>query len=810
MSTERVTLPITGMSCAACAQRIEKNLKRAQDVTDATVNFATKQATVTYEPGTMTTGGLVDVIRRTGYDTAGVAQATLETDDSAAEAAALAIPGVLSASRHSGTLQLTFLSSTTSVQDIEKALQTKGIAATKQSEDVDTDWEQTARHEEFVDLLSRFLVAVSLTIPVLFIAMLPHVLPDDSVLHNFLELPSMDWAQLVLSTPVLIYSGRHFFVGAWKSFRQHGADMNTLVALGTGVAYGYSTLSVLFPGFVSPNTMHPPVYFEAAAVIVTLVLLGRLLEARAKAKAGDAIRSLIGLQPKTARVVRDGSERDVPISEVVVGDAVVVRPGERIPVDGEIQSGGSAIDESMLTGESIPVTKSVGDQVFGATVNTTGSFTFVANKIGKDTVLQQIVRAVQDAQGSKAPIQRLADVVSGIFVPSVMIAAIVTFVVWFIASPVADRVTDSLVAAVSVLIIACPCALGLATPTAIMVGTGRAAKHGILVKDAGSLETAHEIDAVVLDKTGTVTEGKPRLVEVSPLGAYTENDVLQAAASAESRSEHPVGLAVVRAAGEAGLALDEPRSFESVTGRGIVASVSGKEVAVGSLRFMQERGVLEPALGHEFEASAAKGRTPMAVAIDGKAAGVVSVADTVKPGAKEAVKELRAMGVEVAMLTGDNKRTAEAVAKEVGIKRVMAEVLPQNKSEEVKRLQQEGKTVGMVGDGINDAPALAQADVGIAIGTGTDVAIEASDVTLMRGDLAGVVSAIRLSRATMRTIKQNLFFAFVYNVIGIPIAAGVLYPAFSITLSPEIASLAMALSSVSVVTNSLRLRRARF
>ncbi|HXH60266.1 MAG TPA: heavy metal translocating P-type ATPase, partial [Fimbriimonadaceae bacterium] len=644
MSTERVTLPITGMSCAACAQRIEKNLKRAQDVTDATVNFATKQATVTYEPGTMTTGGLVDVIRRTGYDTAGVAQATLETDDSAAEAAALAIPGVLSASRHSGTLQLTFLSSTTSVQDIEKALQTKGIAATKQSEDVDTDWEQTARHEEFVDLLSRFLVAVSLTIPVLFIAMLPHVLPDDSVLHNFLELPSMDWAQLVLSTPVLIYSGRHFFVGAWKSFRQHGADMNTLVALGTGVAYGYSTLSVLFPGFVSPNTMHPPVYFEAAAVIVTLVLLGRLLEARAKAKAGDAIRSLIGLQPKTARVVRDGSERDVPISEVVVGDAVVVRPGERIPVDGEIQSGGSAIDESMLTGESIPVTKSVGDQVFGATVNTTGSFTFVANKIGKDTVLQQIVRAVQDAQGSKAPIQRLADVVSGIFVPSVMIAAIVTFVVWFIASPVADRVTDSLVAAVSVLIIACPCALGLATPTAIMVGTGRAAKHGILVKDAGSLETAHKIDAVVLDKTGTVTEGKPRLVEVSPLGAYTENDVLQAAASAELRSEHPVGLAVVRAAGEAGLALDEPRSFESVTGRGIVASVSGKEVAVGSLRFMQERGVLEPALGHEFEASAAKGRTPMAVAIDGKAAGVVSVADTVKPGAKEAVKELRAMG----------------------------------------------------------------------------------------------------------------------------------------------------------------------
>ncbi len=801
---ERVTVPVTGMSCAACAARTEKNLNRAEGVQSANVNFATKQATIEYDPAATTTPNLVDVIRKTGFDTAGATTVLLHVVGDAVEGAKK-IPGVTNATQEGDRLTVEFLGTATNGDGIASALKKAGIPAHVLEEEEQTDWEKEAREAEYRDLFGRFIVAAALSLPVMVMAMLPHLLGDTHVVHNLMESPLMGWVQFVLTTPVMLYAGRPFFQAAWSSFRHRAADMNTLVALGTGTAYLYSTAAILFPEFVSPNTLNPPVYFEAAAVIIALVVLGRMLEAKAKAQAGDAIRALVGLQAKTARVLRDGTEQDIAIEKVVVGDTLVVRPGEKIPVDGEILEGSSAVDESMLTGESIPVTKQSGDEVFGATVNTTGSFTYRATKVGKDTALQQIVRMVQEAQGHKAPIQRLADVVSGVFVPVVLIIAIVTFAVWFIAAPEVSRLSESLVAAVSVLIIACPCALGLATPTAIMVGTGRAATKGILVRGAESLEVAEKIDTVLLDKTGTVTSGKPVLREVRALPGFQTDDVLRLVAAVEQRSEHPVGLAIVVGAEERGVAIPDVQGFDSTTGHGVKGTVEGKTVAVGKPSFVANDAKSIRPLIDELSAL---GHTAVAVSIDGVPAGVVSVADTVKPGAKEAIALLKASGIEVAMITGDNARTGNAVAKEVGIERVLAEVLPEHKADEVKKLQSEGKRVAMVGDGINDAPALAQADVGIAIGTGTDVAIEASDVTLIRGDLDGVVSAVRLSRATMRTIRQNLFFAFVYNVLGIPIAAGVLYPFFGIMLSPVIASLAMALSSVSVVTNSLRLKRA--
>ncbi|MCH8979212.1 MAG: copper-translocating P-type ATPase [Armatimonadetes bacterium] len=806
----KLTMPVTGMSCAACANRAEKNLNRAPGVSEASVNFATKQATVEYDPAETDTSGLVEVIRRTGFDTAGVQSAVLQVSGEDAAAAVSGLPGVLAAHQDGGQLTVDYLSSTIRLTELADALRAAGIEAEAAEQDEDDDWERKARIAEYEDLKSRFRVAATMGLPVLLLAMLPHVLPETSVIHNLAETRGSDWVQLVFTVPVMFYSGRSFFVGAWRSFLNRGADMNTLVALGTGAAFLYSVVATVFPGWISPATMRAPIYFEAAAVIIALVILGRMLEAKAKGRTGDAIRGLMGLQAKTARVVRDGTEQDVLIEQVVVGDVVVVRPGEKIPVDGVVRSGESAIDESMLTGESMPVSKADGDTVFGATVNTTGSFTFEATKVGKDTALQQIIRLVQEAQGSKAPIQRLADVISGIFVPVVLIIAVATFAVWFITAPIGTRLTDALVAAVSVLIIACPCALGLATPTAIMVGTGKAASKGVLIKGGESLETAHSLSAIVLDKTGTITKGEPELTEVRVFGGFADDEFLKLVASAESRSEHPLGLAIVKGAEERGIALSEVERFESVTGRGLVARVSGREVVIGNARLMSERGVVSDKVESVLAELAAEGNTPMAVAIDGRAAGVVAVADTVRDGSKAAIAELQSMGIEIAMITGDNERTAAAVARQVGIDLVLSEVLPGDKAREIKRLQDEGKVVGMVGDGINDAPALAQADVGIAIGTGTDIAMEASDVTLIRGDLDGVVSAIRLSKATMGTIRQNLFFAFVYNVVGIPIAAGVLYPAFGITLSPIIASAAMALSSVSVVTNSLRLRSARF
>jgi Cu+-exporting ATPase len=577
----------------------------------------------------------------------------------------------------------------------------------------------------------------------------------------------------LLTTPVMFYSGRQFFVGAWGALRHRAADMNTLIALGTGAATLFSVVATLWPAAVtSPGARSSsdhgmqgpmaPVYFEAAVVIIALILLGRLLEARAKARTGDAIRRLIGLQARTARVIRESQEQEIPVEEVVPGDLVLVRPGEKIPVDGVIREGESAVDESMLTGESLPVEKRAGDEVFGATINRTGAFRFEATKVGKETALQQIIKLVQDAQGSKAPIQRLADVISGIFVPIVLCIAIASFVVWFDLSPLDVRLQRALVAFVSVLIIACPCALGLATPTAVLVGTGKGAERGILIKGGESLETAHRLDAIILDKTGTITKGQPELTDVVPAPGMDANEPLRLAASAERSSEHPLGEAIVRGAEARGLSLAEASAFKAFPGRGLEATVEGRTVLIGNRRLMRERGVDTSALEPEMERLAGEGRTPVLVAVDGKAAGVVAVADPVKEGSAAAVAALRRMGLQVAMITGDNRRTAEAVARQVGIERVMAEVLPEQKAEQVRKLQRSfGQVVAMVGDGINDAPALAQADVGIAIGTGTDVAIEASDITLIRGDLWGVVDCVRLSRATMRTIRQNLFFAFI-------------------------------------------------
>jgi Cu+-exporting ATPase len=634
------------------------------------------------------------------------------------------------------------------------------------------------------------------------------------------EVPWINWLQLALAAPVVFYCGAPFFRGAWGALRNGAADMNTLIATGTGAAFLYSAVATVAPRLIASAGGAPahagghaadaavPVYFEAAAVIVALILLGRLLEARAKGRTSEAVRRLVGLQPRTARVVRaDGTHEDVPSEELAVGDVVLVRPGERVPTDGVVVEGRSAMDESMLTGESMPVEKVPGAEVFGATVNRTGAFRFRATRVGRDTALQQIVRMVEEAQGRRAPIARLADVVSGYFTPAVILVAAVTFVVWFAVSPPETRLSTALVRAVSVLIVACPCALGLATPTAVMVGTGRGAEVGMLFRGGEALETAHRVRTVVLDKTGTITAGEPGVTDFHAAEGFGEEETLRLAASVERASEHPLGEALVRHASERGLSLAHVEEFEAFAGRGVEGTAEGRRVTAGGAKLMRERGVELGLLEVRASALAAEGKTPVYVALDGRAAGLFAVADRVRPGSKEAIDTLKAQGIEVLMLTGDDRRTAEAVAREVGVARVLAEVLPEGKAEAVKSLQAEGKTVAMVGDGINDAPALAQADVGIAVGTGADVAIEAADVTLVGASLRGVVEALALSRRTMRVIRQNLFWAFAYNAVGIPLAAGVFYPLTGWTLTPVFASAAMALSSVSVVTNSLRLRR---
>ena len=819
-ASERIDLPISGMSCASCARRVEKQLGSMSGVRRAGVNFASARATVEYDPGQISIRDMMAEIKRTGYETAGSAKAVFVVDDSARPSGSSqqleehvnALPGVVKVDFNLAMrkVRVEYLADRVDLVTIRNAIQTFGYVVSDTPADAVN--EEGGESDEYRMLRRKFWVAAVLSLPVLIIAM-AHGRID------FLNFPGVNWLQLALTTPVVLYSGSQFFRGAWAAFRHRAADMNTLIAIGTGAAYLYSIAATVAPHWFSGATGSPmagmdaaevPVYFEAAAVIIALIVLGRLLESRAKGQTSDAIRKLMGLQAKTARVVRDGQETDIPVEEVLPGDTVIVRPGEKVPVDGVVLDGSSAIDESMLTGESLPVQKSPNDEVFGSTLNKTGAFRFKATKVGKDTALQQIVRLVQDAQGSKAPIARMADVISGIFTPIVLCIAIASFVVWFVVAPVDVRFTMALVNFVAVLIIACPCALGLATPTAIMVGTGKGAENGVLIKGGESLETAHKLQTIILDKTGTITQGKPALTDVvvdPSLHGMTDNEFLRLVASAEKGSEHPLGEAIVQGALQRGLQLTDATAFDSVTGKGITAMVGGRTLLLGNAKLMQDSGIAAAHMEATAAELAIEGKTPMYVAIDGKFAGLVAVADEIKPESQAAIAAMQRMGLEVLMVTGDNRRTAEAVARKVGIERVFAEVLPEGKVDVVKRLQQEKKVVGMVGDGINDAPALAQADVGIAIGTGTDVAIEASDITLLKGDLRGVVNGIALSRATMRTIKQNLFWAFIYNVLGIPIAAGILYPFTGWLLSPIIASAAMSLSSVSVVANSLRLRR---
>jgi Cu+-exporting ATPase len=658
------------------------------------------------------------------------------------------------------------------------------------------------RRAEITDLTRRVLVGAVLTAPVLFAVMAHEVFGAGWVPSPLLN----HWLQLALITPVMLYTGWPIHRIGWLALKHRAAEMNSLITLGTTAAYGYSVLVTVAPGALPAEVRD--VYFEAVGVILTLILFGRLLEARARAGTGEAIRALLGLQARTARVVRDGAETEIPIDDVAVGDDLVIRPGEKIPVDAVVISGSSPVDESMVTGEAIPVTKREGDTVIGATINGTGSLRVRAAKVGADTMLAQIVRLVRQAQASKAPIQRLADAASAYFVPAVIAIAVAAFATWYIAGP-PPAVTLALVSAVSVLIIACPCALGLATPLSIMVGTGKGAQAGILIRSAEALETAHKLDTIVLDKTGTITAGTPSLTDVHVTGDIDEPTLLAYATAAEADSEHPLATAIIAGARGRGITIPTATSFASVTGKGVQATVDGHRILVGAARLLADDDIDTTELASHAAHLAEQGKTPVLVAVDGRPAAVLAVADTVKPDSPAAIAALHGLGIGTVMITGDNARTAAAIAREVGIPRVLAEVLPEHKADAIRRLQGEGRRVGMVGDGINDAPALARADVGLAIGTGTDVAIEAADITLISGSLAGVVTALDLSRATMRNIRQNLFFALVYNAIGIPVAAGVLYPFLGLRLSPMIAAAAMALSSLSVVANANRLRRYR-
>ncbi|OFW13069.1 MAG: copper-translocating P-type ATPase [Acidobacteria bacterium RIFCSPLOWO2_02_FULL_59_13] len=673
----------------------------------------------------------------------------------------------------------------------------------------------TAEEEEnpeLADMTRRFWVSVVLSAPVLFLAMSDHI-PGQPV-QRLLSESLINWVQLALATPVVLWAGWPFFQRCWASFVYRSPNMFTLIAIGTGTAYFYSVIATIAPG-IFPAAFrhgaemggHVAVYFEAAAVITALVLLGQVLELKARSRTSSAIRALLGLAPKTARLLReDGTEEDTPLDRVHTGDRLRVRPGEKVPVDGVVLDGNSSIDESMVTGEPIPVEKTAGNPVIGGTVNGTGSFVMRAERVGSETLLAQIVRMVSEAQRSRAPIQRLADVVASYFVPTVIAAAVLTFIVWSLVGP-EPRMAYGLVNAVAVLIIACPCALGLATPMSIMVGTGRGALAGVLIKNAEALETLEKVDTLVVDKTGTLTEGKPRLTAVKTLPGWEPDQVLQLAAGLERGSEHPLAAAIVQGAQKKSIRLDDATNFQSVPGKGVTGTVSGQSVILGNQAMLEDAGAEAQPLLADAEALRQEGQTVMLVAINGKAAGVIGVADPIKPDTPEAIRMLHQEGIRVVMLTGDNRTTAEAVAKTLGMDEVQAEVLPEQKAAEVKRLQSLGRVVAMAGDGINDAPALAQAHVGIAMGTGTDVAMESAGITLVKGDLRGIARARRLSRATMRNIRQNLFFAFIYNSLGVPVAAGVLYPFFGILLSPIIASAAMTFSSVSVISNALRLRR---
>ncbi len=814
-----VELPIRGMTCASCVARIEDTLSGLTGVEAVSVNFATQQATISYDPDKATINRIVQEVRALGYEAA-MAEVVLPIRGMSCascvqriEQALLDVHGVVTASVNFATerASVTYLASVTQPADLQRAIEGAGYHVPDMTAaPAAPDREQAAADAEIRLLRTKFLVGAVLSVPVLMGSF-----PD-----WFLWAPaplSDPYVLLVLTTPVQFWVGRQFHRGFWLSLKHRAADMNTLVSIGTNAAYLYSAALTLFPASIAPAGMGTMTYYDTAAILMTLIVMGRWLEAKAKGRTSEAIKKLMGLRAKTARVIRGDLTQDIPIEEVRVGDLVLVRPGEKVPVDGIIREGQSALDESMLTGESLPVEKGPGDQVIGATINKMGSFKFEATRVGRETVLAQIVRLVEQAQGSKAPIQRLVDKIAGVFVPIVLVIAVLTFGIWLMLGG-EQAFLLALSNFVAVLVIACPCALGLATPTSIMVGIGKGAEHGVLIKNAESLERAHQVNVIVFDKTGTLTMGRPVVTDIVPSSTFkvqsmepkpqppTPDALLWLAASAEQGSEHPLGQAIIDHAKAKGLDLAEPQEFKAAPGHGIRAVVEGREILLGNRHLMQERGIDLHGMDAQAEALSGEGKTPMFVASDAQLLGIVAVADVVKPHSKVAVAALHDLGIEVSMITGDTRRTAEAIAGQVGIDRVLAEVLPEHKALEVRRLQEQGKLVAMVGDGINDAPALAQADVGVAIGTGTDVAMEAADITLIGGDLRSVVTALQLSRLTMRNIRQNLFWAFAYNVILIPVAAGILYPLFGMLLSPVLAGAAMALSSVTVVGNALRLR----
>ncbi|MBC6434568.1 copper-translocating P-type ATPase [Nostoc sp. HG1] len=744
---DTTTLKLRGMSCASCANSIEDAIRSVPGVSECSVNFGVEQASITYDPQQTDLKTIQDAVAAAGYSAQPIQEQDLLSGDNDAE-------------RQTRQAES---------RDLTRKVWTGGIIST-------------------ILVIGSIPAMTGLSVPII-----------PMWLHNF-------WLQALLTAPVQFWCGKSFYVNSWKALKRHASTMDTLIALGTSAAYFYSLFVTIFPGVLIDQGLTPSVYYETAAIVITLILLGRLFENRARGQTSEAIRKLMGLQAKTARIVRNGQEMEVPIAEVQLNDVILVRPGEKIPVDGEVVEGSSTVDEAMVTGESVAAKKQPGDEVIGATINKTGSFKFRATRVGKDTFLAQIVKLVQQAQGSKAPIQKLADQVTGWFVPAVIAVAIATFIIWY---NVMGNVTLALTTTVGVLIIACPCALGLATPTSILVGTGKGAENGILIKGADSLELAHKLQIIVLDKTGTLTQGKPTVtdfVTVNGIAHSNELKLLQLAASVERNSEHPLAEAVVQYAQAQQVELSDAHEFEAIAGSGVQGYGLDKLVQIGTQRWFTELSIDTQALEVQRDKLEDLGKTVIWMAVDGKVQGIMGISDALKPSSANTVRTLQKLGLEVVMLTGDNRQTAEVIAREVGITRVLAEVRPDQKASTISQLQAEGKIVAMVGDGINDAPALAQADVGIAIGTGTDVAIAASDITLISGDLQGIVTAIQLSRATMRNIRQNLFFAFIYNVAGIPIAAGILFPFFGWLLSPIIAGAAMAFSSVSVVTNALRLR----
>ncbi len=833
MALKQVTLPISGMTCAACVMHVENGLKEMDGVASAAVNLANERATVQFDAEKTGVDKMVAAVRDTGYDVV-VDKITLPIGGMTCAACVMhvegglkEVAGVLNVSVNLATERATveLIPGAVTIADLKHAVEDVGYevldvggdtgAQTGSAELVDRERElrEQERQREWRDLI----IGIIFTAP-LFVLSMTH-----DIVHNvpawraqwgwFFGSTAFAWGMFALATPVQFYVGRSYHRGAWKSLRAGAPNMDLLISLGTNAAYWFSVIVLLAPLFgIKMDAMN---YFESAAVIITLIKVGKYLEARAKGQTSEAIKNLMKLQAKTARVERNGAEIEIPVEQVRVGDVVSVRPGEKIPVDGVVLAGYSSVDESMITGESLPVEKNIGDAVIGATINKVGAFKFEARKVGRETALAQIIKLVEDAQGSKAPIQRLADQISAVFVPVVVVIALATFGVWMVFGP-QPAFDMAFVNFVAVLIIACPCALGLATPTAIMVGTGKGAENGVLIRSGGALETAHKVTAIILDKTGTLTQGAPAVTDVvtnskfQVSGSQTLNlkpeTLLRLVASAEKNSEHPLGQAIVKHAQDAGLKLSEPTEFGAVAGHGVRARVDGREILIGNAKLMSDTGIALGDLDAPASRLADAGKTAMFAAVDQQIAGLIAVADTLKPNSQAAVAELKKLGLKVYMLTGDNQRTAAAIASQVGIDHAFAEVLPHQKADKVKELQAQGETVAMVGDGINDAPALAQANIGIAIGTGTDVAMQAAEITLMSGDLRGVVTAIALSKQTIRTIRGNLFWAFFYNVLGIPVAAGVLYPFIGLLLNPMISAAAMAFSSVFVVSNSLRLR----